>query len=183
MKKIEEKILHKGEWLTLVATTFDNGRGEQYVWESVRRSKEAAGVVVIAKLIPSNRFILIKQFRPVLENFVLGFPSGLADNDPDHALVELREETGYGGTIIEVSPILKSNAGILHDSGMAVYVEVDETRPENQHPRQELESSEVIDVVLVSKDNMKEYLLQEHEAGTYIGSNLWYLFVLSDLIK
>ena len=183
MKKIEEKVLHKGEWLTLVATTFDNGRGEHYVWESVRRAKEAAGVVVIAKLIPSNRFILIRQFRPVLENYVLGFPSGLADNDPDHALIELKEETGYTGTIVEVSPVLKSNAGILHDSGMAVYVEVDENLPENQNPKQELETSEIIDVILVSKDNMKDYLLKEYEQGTYIGSNLWYLFVLSEIIK
>ena len=183
MKKIEEKVLHKGEWLSLVATTFENGRGEHYVWESVRRAKEAAGVVVIAKLIPSNQFILIKQFRPVLENFVLGFPSGLADNDPDHALVELKEETGYTGTIVEASPVLKSNAGIVHDSGMAVYVEVDESLPENQNPQQELEPSEVIDVLLVSKDNMKEFLLKEYEAGTCIASNLWYLFVLSDLIQ
>lgn len=182
MRKVDEKILHKGEWLTLVATTFENGRGEHYVWESVRRSKEAAGVVVIAKLVPSNRFVLIKQFRPVLENFVLGFPSGLADNDPQHALVELKEETGYTGKIIEASPVLKSNAGIVHDSGMAVYVEVDETLAENENPEQELEPSEIIDVVLVSKDNMKEFLLKEHEAGTYIASNLWYLFILSDLI-
>ena len=86
---MKKKILHQGEWLTLVATTFDNGRGQQYVWESVRRTKESAGVVVIAKLVPSQRFILIKQFRPVLETFILGFPSGLADDNPEHALVEI----------------------------------------------------------------------------------------------
>ena len=48
---------------------------------------------------------------------------------------KLREETGYIGEIKEVSPILRSNAGIMRDSGMAVYVEVDENRPENQKSR------------------------------------------------
>ena len=54
--------------------------------------------------------------------------------------------------------------------------------PKIKNPEQQLETSEIIDVVLVSKDNMKEYLLQEYEAGTYIGANLWYLFVLSDIV-
>ncbi len=183
MEQISEKKLYQGNWLTLVETVYRNKDGEEVVWESVRRRKPWVGVIAVAKLVPSARFILIKQFRPTLNGYVIGFPAGIGDGDAEHALVELKEETGYTGVIKDISPVMKSNAGIINDSGMCVYIEVDEHAPDNQNPRQNLEPSEDIDVILVHKDKMKEFLLSEYENGTHIGGNLWYLFVLSDVIN
>lgn len=182
MKKISETILYQAKWLSLVEGVYHNKHGEEIKWESIKRSQETTGMVVIAKMVPSNRFILIKQYRPTLEGYVLGFPAGLADGDVNHALVELREETGYVGKIVEVSPVLKSNAGILNDSGIAVFVQVDENDPANQSPEQTLEPSEDIDVFCIAKEDMKEFLLDQYSQGVHIGGNLWYLFVLSQKI-
>ena len=183
MEQISEKKLYQGNWLTLVETVYRNKHGEEVVWESVRRRKPWVGVIAVAKMVPSRRFILIKQFRPTLNGYVIGFPAGIADGEAEHALVELKEETGYTGVIKDVSPVMKSNAGIINDSGMCVYIEVDEHAAENQNPQQTLEPSEDIEVILVPKDDMKTFLLSEYEKGTHIGGNLWYLFVLSDLIN
>lgn len=183
MEHISEKKLYQGNWLTLVETVYRNKHGEEVVWESVCRKEPWVGVIAVAKLVPSMRFILIKQFRPTLNGYVIGFPAGISDGDAQHALVELQEETGYTGVIKDVSPVMKSNAGIINDSGMSVYIEVDEHAPENRNPQQNLEPSEDIEVVLVCRDKIKEYLLGEYENGTHIGGNLWYLFVLSDVIN
>ncbi|MBP9854825.1 MAG: NUDIX hydrolase [Candidatus Omnitrophica bacterium] len=183
MKHISQKDLYQGNWLTLVESVYENKHGQQVVWESVKRRKPWVGVVAVARMVPSNRFILVKQFRPAINGYVLGFPAGISDGDPNHALVELKEETGYTGTIKHASPVMKINSGIVNDSGITVYIEVDESLEVNQSPQQMLEPGEDIDVVLVSRTDMKQYLLDEYKKGTHIGGNLWYLFILSEMIN
>ena len=77
---------------------------------------------------------------------------------------------------------MKTSAGILNDSGMAVYVEVDEGDPRNQNPQQNLEPSEEIEVYVVAQEDIKEFFLREQKKGVHIAANLWYLFVLKDII-
>ena len=113
----------------------------------------------------------------------MGFPAGLTDGNPEHALVELKEETGYVGVIKNVSPLLKTGSTLIDDSGQTVYIEVNEKDPRNKNPKQELEPSEDIEVCLVKSDQAKKFFLKELKKGTHISSNLWYLFVVSKLIK
>lgn len=163
-------------------TVYEDRNGVPVSWESVKRKKTTPGVVIIAKLVPSRQFILIKQFRHAVGGYVLSFPAGLADGDPRHALVELKEETGYIGRIVSVSPVLKTGSTIVDDSGQTVYIEVDEKDPANLDPRQDLEPGEDIEVCLVRRDEIKKYLMAEQGQGTHISANLWYLFVLRDEI-
>ncbi len=183
MKKISEKILFDGQWLSVHEIVCENKDGEHIIWESVRRKKSPMGVVIIARLMPSKRFILIKQYRPAVEGYVLGFPSGLGFDNSQHALVELKEETGYTGKIVSVSPVLKTGSSIINDSGHIVYVEVDEHDSFNKNPSQTLEPAEDIEVCLVKHKEAKNFFMKEQAEGTYISSMLWYLFVLSDLLK
>ncbi len=176
MKKISEKTLFEGQWLSLKESIYENKDGLRHAWESVVRTKSTVGVIVVARLIPSQRFILIKQFRPAIPGYVLGFPAGLTDGNPEHALVELKEETGYVGIIKEVSPVLKTGSSIINDSGRIVCIEVNELDPRNQNPQQELEPTEDIEVYLVKKEEAKRFLLKQHSAGVQVSSNLWYLF-------
>lgn len=176
MKKISDKKLFDGQWISLYETVFENRRGEQIVWECIRRKKSAVGVVAVAELKPSRRFILIKQFRPALNGYVLSFPAGMSQGDPQHALVELKEETGYTGRIVDVSPLLKASFGLINDSVYVVAMEVDEFDPQNQNPQQELESAEDITVVLVKREEARDFLIREQKAGTFIASNLWHMF-------
>ena len=179
MKKLDEKTVYEGQWLSVRETAYENREGKRLVWETVHRKRSTVGVIIIAQLMPSKRFILIKQYRPAINGYIIAFPAGLGFNDPNHALVELKEETGYRGKIISVSPILKSGASLINDSARIVHVEVDENDPANQNPIQELEPSEDIEVRLVSHAEAKDYLFEQEAAGVHIASNLWYVFGLS----
>ncbi len=178
MKKLGTNVVYEGKWLFVQESYFENKAGKQYTWESVHRKRSTVGVVVIAKLIPSNQFVLIKQYRPAIEGYILSVPAGLGSDDPNQGLIELKEETGYVGKIVETSPVLKTGASLINDSARIVYVEVDENLPENQHPKQELETAEDISVCLIEESKARQYIIDEASKGVHIAANLWYLFGL-----
>jgi len=182
MKKIDEKTLFQGHWLSVHETIYQNNEGKQLTWETVRRTRSTVGVVVVARLMPSKRFILIKQYRPAIDGYIMAFPAGLGFNDPAHALVELKEETGYTGTIVDVSPVMKTGASLVDDSARIVCVEVDEHLPANQNPEQELEDAEDIEVFLVKREEAKDFLLKQIDQGTHVAANLWYIFSINNIL-
>ncbi len=179
MKQTGEKILFQGDWLTLKSLIMENEDGKQFNWETVSRKKHQDVVAVIAKLVPSNQLVLIKQFRPAVNGFVMGFPAGLLD-DGDieaQALKELKEETGYSGKILSTGPSLKSNAATMNINMHIVQVEIDESLPHNQSPLQNLEPEEDIQVFLIHPDQLEKELLAHQQNGTHIGSVLWYFLM------
>lgn len=178
MNKIQEKILFEGNWLSLKKSTYLNDNGKEVKWESVERKQKVTILVIIAKLIPSNRFVLIKQYRPAINNYIIGFPAGISSSNSisEEALRELKEETGYIGKVISVSPILKINPGIINDNSQIINVEIDETDSGNKNPKQLLEPSEEIEVILKKEEDIKEFILIEKRNGYEIGAGLWYIF-------
>ena len=182
MKKINEKTVYDGKWLGVRETLYQTREGKELSWECVFRKRSTVGVVIVARLMPSKRFILIKQYRPAIDGYIIALPAGLGFNDPDHALVELKEETGYAGKIVDVSPVLKSGASLIDDNARIVYIEVDEALPANQNPVQELEDAEDIQVLLVEPENAKKFLLDQISKGNHIAANLWYMFGINQLI-
>ncbi len=176
MKKVSEKMVYEGRWLSVHESVYQTKKGESITWESIRRTKSATGVAVLAQLMPSKRIVLIKQFRPAAQGYVLGLPAGLAFGDPNHALVELKEETGYTGKIVAVSPVLKTGSTITNENGIIVSIQIDEHDPVNQNPEQALEPGEDIEVCLVAKEDAVNFIKSEQAGGTHIGSSLWYMF-------
>jgi ADP-ribose pyrophosphatase len=83
--------------------------------------------------------LLVEQFRPPLQQAVLEFPAGLIDPGEtmiQTAIRELREETGYSGTVSTlhsvVSRRLAMSPGMISESVHVVVVDVDLDLPENQ---------------------------------------------------
>lgn len=186
MNKISEKILYEGNWLRFKEATYVNDRQQEFKWESIERIRENLAVVIIAKLKPSDRIILIKQYRHTIDGYVIGFPAGLIKdniNDNDYLnreiIKELKEESGYLGKIVEIGPILKSNSGVMNSNSIVVQMEVDEKDPRNLEPKQELETSEKIEVILLERHQIKDFMLNEKNKGSAIGAGLWYLFGLN----
>jgi ADP-ribose pyrophosphatase len=177
MKNISERILYSGDFLSLKESTFLSRDGKKVKWESVTRKKSSPVIVMIGVMKPSNRYVLIRQFRPPIDNFVLGFPSGLSEgkNISEEALREFKEETGYTGRIVEVSPSFKLSAALIDDEVYVVSVEIDENDPRNKKPVQELEPEEQIEVVLCEKRGIKDLISSEIKAGRTVGSGLWYM--------
>jgi len=184
MKKVQEKVLFEGRWLALCEEEFLNDRGETVHWESVRRKLPGTALIVIAKMEPSQRFVLIRQFRPAIQGYVLGFPAGVCFDDDleGQALRELKEETGYWGKIEEISPPLRSNSGMINDGSRVVRAIIDEQAPENEDPQQELEPSEEIEVVLAKKEDVRSFLVEEQKKGMHVGGGLWYVFGIRDFV-
>lgn len=172
--------MYEGKWLSVHEAVYQARDGRQTVWESVRRKRSSVGVIVLAKLIHSKQIILIKQYRPAIEGYILSLPAGLGFNDPQQALVELKEETGYSGKITNVSPVLKTGSSIIDDNALIVCVAVDERDPANINPQQNLEAGEDISVVLVDPKKAKEFMFEQQKQGVHIAANLWYLFGLED---
>ncbi len=179
MKKIGERVIGKGDWLILREDSYLNRNGEEVHWESVQHTGNSYVVVVVARLVPSGQFIFLRQYRQAIENTVIGFCAGAAPHGSDpavEAMRELREETGYVGHVVGSSPQLKLNAGLIDDDLYILSAEVDESDPRNQHPRQELEPCEEIEVVLLKPEEIPAFLAKERAAGRTIGAGIWYMF-------
>jgi ADP-ribose pyrophosphatase len=177
MKKISEKILYAGNWLQLKESTYEKN-GFPVKWETVDRKTSKITMVIIAKLIPSERYVLIKQYRIPINNYLIGFPAGVSDgkNLIQDISKELKEETGYVGKIVSISPPLKSNPGLTDESVRVVNVEIDENSHENMNALQELEPSEEIEVILIKKEEINTYLENQLEKGLDVGVGIWYAF-------
>ena len=178
MIKKKEKVLFEGEWLKLKQLTFLNRENKKITWETIERKNTKKIVVVIAKLKPSNRLVLIEQFRPPLNKSVIGFPAGLAksNNIKKEALKELKEETGYFGKIMSVSPDLAFNPAMTSELVNIVYAQINELAPKNLCPKQTLEPEEQIEVLLIKEPQVKAYLSKALKKGKQVSTALWYLF-------
>lgn len=178
MKKVSEKILFEGNWLVIKQASFLGNNGEEIKWEIIERRHQPTGLVMIPRLVPSNRYVLIRQYRPPINNYIIGFPAGISDGDDirEGALRELKEETGYTGKITGISPILKTCTGVMDQSSRIINVDIDETDAQNLNPEQSLEPSEEIEVIIKREDEISRFLQQEQEKGHEIGAGLWYLF-------
>jgi ADP-ribose pyrophosphatase len=186
MKKTGERVLGKGKWLILRDETFLSEKGEEVHWETITRTSDSYVVVVVARLVPSGRYVLLRQYRQAIENTVIGFCAGAAPagSDPEtEALRELREETGYVGRIVGSSGPLRVNVGMSNDIQYVFAAEIDETDPRNRTPQQELEPSEEIEVVLALRSEIPGFLLREQEAGGTIGSGAWYVFGVLPMLE
>ncbi len=179
MKKISERVIGKGKWLVLREDTFVSNSGEEIQWECVAHASDTFAVIVVAKLVPSERYVLLRQYRQPIENTIVGFCAGAAPkgSDPEReALRELREETGYVGRIVGSSGPLKVNVGISNDDQVILNAEIDEHDPRNRHPRQELEPSEEIEVVLLKREEIPAFVKSEQAAGRAVAPGVWYTF-------
>lgn len=176
MRKREEEILFRGEWLSIKRASYRSPAGTAINWEVVERSRSETVIILLARLVPSGRVLLLRQFRAGINRTVIALPAGVVQRGSDprrQAAAELKEETGYTGTIIDESPSLKINPAIL-DCDVIVYrMEIDENAPENFAPRQCLEPEEEIEVVPVKAEEIRKFLIREKEKGREVDVACW----------
>ncbi|CAK6959888.1 ADP-sugar pyrophosphatase [Scomber scombrus] len=146
---VKEEILAAGKWVKLEKTTYVDPAGNTRIWESVKRTTrqrdtEADGVGIIALLkrtLHKDCVVMVKQFRPPLGCCSLEFPAGLIDegeNAEAAALRELKEETGYKGEVVGITPVTCLDPGLSNCTTQMVMVNINGDDMENINPTQQL---------------------------------------------
>lgn len=93
---MDKKTLWRGNFLSCVIVRYSDSAGVEREWEYIERVN-CKGIVAIVPVIDHD-VLLIRQFRPPVNSYVIEFPAGL--NDKGDSLLgaaerELLEETGY----------------------------------------------------------------------------------------
>ena len=94
---LEKKTIWEGKFLRFVLTTYIDSYGAIREWESFERVN-CKGIVAIMAVTDDKEVLLIRQFRPPVNGYVIEFPAGLNDKGDtleEAARRELLEETGY----------------------------------------------------------------------------------------
>jgi 8-oxo-dGTP pyrophosphatase MutT (NUDIX family) len=170
-RRLKTTALATGRFLRLDELEYVDGSGRQRRWESAGRQGDAWAVLAIPTLQPSGRLLLIRQYRPPMDGFVLEFPAGLVDpgETPEQAAVrELLEETGYHGHVSWLGPQTCSSPGMTSERVQLVLMNIDETLPANHAPAASPE--EEIEVCLVPRAELTDFLRREQEAGVHLDS-------------
>ncbi|XP_061923084.1 ADP-sugar pyrophosphatase isoform X2 [Entelurus aequoreus] len=166
---VKEELLASGKWVKLEKTTYVDPAGNTRIWETVRRTTrqtntDADGVGIIALLkrtLHKDSVVMVKQFRPPLGCFSLEFPAGLIDEGESAemaALRELKEETGYKGEVMGVTPVTCLDPGLSNCTTQMVMVNINGDEMENINPTQQLGDGEFVEVILLPLDEFQTKL-------------------------
>jgi 8-oxo-dGTP pyrophosphatase MutT (NUDIX family) len=174
------RTIGAGDWLRIEQIEYVDHRGLARTWETVARQRAAGAVFMITMLHPSERYVLVRQYRPPVDGHVLEFPAGLVDpgEDPaETAVRELAEETGYTGTVAWLGPASLSSPGMSRETVTLAFMDVDESRPENQCPIQQCEDGEDIAVILRALTEIPALLRACRAEGVELDSRLVAFFL------
>ncbi|MEW6599982.1 MAG: NUDIX hydrolase [Nitrospirota bacterium] len=155
-----QKTLWEGRFIKTSLIYYKDHNGSERVWESVGRVN-CDGVVIVIPVTSSGELILIRQFRPVLNGYVIELPAGLIDTGEDvlsAARRELIEETGHASDDLTLLTWGVMSTGIDTDRWSIVLArDVYEVSPEirSAHPPDE---SEDIQTFRVSIDRVYDEL-------------------------
>jgi len=164
-----------GKWLKLEDLEYSDSSGMSRRWENVTRHQCSGAVAIIATIKPSNQLILIRQYRPPADTYVIEFPAGLIDigeTAESTAVRELYEETGYTGEITRMTPPVFNSPGLTSETVNIAIMNVDETQECNQNPTPCLEDGEEIEALLVPLNELEQFIANASNAGDAIDAKV-----------
>ncbi len=173
---INKKTLWQGNFLKSLIIEYKDHRGKIIPWEAFQRVG-VKGIVAVVPFTEDNRVVLVKQFRPPVERFVVEFPAGLNDRDEPLVTVaqrELLEETGYYS-----EKIVKIAEGPLSSGASTEILTVFLATKCINTQGQRLDDVENIEVITLSINNFYESLFSLQKEDTYIDLKIPGLFEIA----
>ena len=73
-----KRVLGEGRFLVLRELEYDNGSGPR-LWEACDRNGTGSAAFILARIVPDDEILLVRQFRPPAGRLMLEFPAGLID--------------------------------------------------------------------------------------------------------
>lgn len=174
------ETLFSGKFLACRKIYYTDARGISRHWEAVDRtgsSGDAHAVFIVAKIVPDNEIILVRQFRPPAGKLMVEFPAGLIDpgeNAETTAIRELYEETGFEGKVISCTKGGYSSPGMTGESIVLAQMEIDgNAYPGGMIPENHQEECENIEVFRVKISELGEFIRQMEAEKCGIDSKIY----------
>lgn len=183
----EHNVLHEGKFMSFELLSYKTPYGIKK-WECItRKSKKLSGLDVDAvELVPiiyypvtkkPTSLVIISEFRVPVNTMVWQLAAGLIDPNEtveSSAKRELKEETGYvAEKILNVTKRVAAAPAESDTYVQYVTLLINGDAEENQHPKQELETSEDISVHVVPMSELEQFLYSRSEAGETVEARLF----------
>jgi ADP-ribose pyrophosphatase len=170
MEILSKETKWEGRFIRIVLITYRGRDGNKHVWEAVERIG-SRGVVVIVPVTKDNKLILIRQFRPTLDGYVIELPARLVEPEKDFLGTchrELIEETGYDS--VELSPLAEGvmSTGITSDVWKVVLARNAYEASDDLKRRYPPDPNEDIETFLVPVMDVAAELERLAQEGNYI---------------
>ena len=182
------ELLCSGKFLAYKKIFYTDSRGVSRQWEAVDRtgsSGEAHAVFIVAKIVPDNEIILVRQFRPPAGKLMVEFPAGLIDpgeNAATTAIRELYEETGFCGRVVTLSSGGYSSPGMTGESIILAGMEIDGGGyPAGIIPQNHQEESENIEVFRVKSADLPQFIAEMESSGCGVDSKIYTVLAFREM--
>lgn len=162
---IDKETLWEGRFLRTLMLRYRDSSGSVRTWEAIERVN-CKGIVAVVPITDDGSVLLIRQFRPPLNGYVIEFPAGLNDRDETLETVakrELLEETGYRAKEIRFLGRGPLSSGSSVEV-MTVYV----AKGLEFVGQGEKDETEEIEVIKVPIDSIWEKLKELEDRGDFI---------------
>lgn len=173
------EILCSGKFLAYKKLFYTDARGISRHWEAVDRTGstgQAHAVFIVARIVPDDEIVLVRQFRPPAGKLMIEFPAGLIDpgeSAEETAIRELYEETGFEGKVLSCSLGGYSSPGMTGESIILAAMEIDGSKYPGIIPANHQEECENIEVFRVKTGQLAEFIREMEDAGCGIDSKIY----------